>query len=138
MKIRIKDNSLRYRVTLRELGALQAEGKIERHMRVPGPAGAFCYALVLDSRAPESSVCVEDRGIRLILAKKDFETLCRLDEEGVYLRREWQDESGEAHRFIAFVEKDRPGSACEKAEEWIYDESPGRRPETQPIPAEGD
>ena len=137
MKIRIQDHSIRYRITLQELEELRVMGRLDRLTRILGPAGPcgeFHYSLAVDTGLGDSTVDCADRGISLSLSVTDFETLSRPSEEGVYLRREWVDELGGAHRFLAFVEKDRPGSVCDKPEEWIYQERPGMRPETRPIP----
>ncbi len=140
MKLRIKDNSVRFRITLKELEELQSAGRLERSMRVPNPNGAdaeFRYTAVIDPQSTESRVEVEAFLIRLVLGQGDFERLCAPDHEGTYVKREWEDETGRRHRFMAFIEKDRPGSTCVKPEEWIYEERPGGHPETRPIPGEG-
>jgi hypothetical protein len=138
MKLRIKDNAVRFRITLKELETLRSEGALSRETHIlgpAGPAGAFRYSLVRDAEAKESRLELEANGMALRLAPADFETLAREDEEGVYIRREWATEDGSRQRFMAFVEKDRPGSVCDKPEEWVYEERLGQRPETRPIPS---
>jgi hypothetical protein len=137
MKLRIKDNSVRFRITLTELEELQSAGRLERRTRVPNPTGAdaeFRYGAVLDPESMESRVEVEAFSIRLVLCRRDFDRLRAPDQEGAYVKREWEDETGRRHRFMAFIEKDRPGSTCAKPEEWIYEERRGGHPETRPIP----
>ncbi|MDK2972782.1 MAG: hypothetical protein PWP23_2537 [Candidatus Sumerlaeota bacterium] len=137
MKIRIQDNSVRFRLTLREVETLEKEGRIERVTRVlnaDGPAGVFRYAIVAVPSAAESTLELDGASIEFRLAPADLAVLLDPTQEGVYLRREWSGRDGETQRFMAFAEKDRPGSTCVKPEAWIYDAQPGHPPETRPIP----
>ncbi len=136
MKIRIQDHSIRFRLTLKEVETLISARKLEKITRVlgpEGPAGAFVYALEVDDDARESLIRLEPFAIRCVLNAADLATLADDAQEGVYLRREWRDEAGESQRFMAFVEKDRPGSTCVKPELWIYDAAPDGSVETRPI-----
>lgn len=138
MKIRIQDNSLRFRLSLREVEALAAEGQLCRSMQVVGTAGLgglFRYALQVDSSLAETRVEVADNAIVVTLCPADRAALLEPAEEGVYVHREWTSPEGAAHRFIVFVEKDRPGSTCVKKEQWIYDAPPHGPLQTRPIPA---
>jgi len=135
MKIRIRDNSLRLRITLRELEHLAAEGKLRSEMHClanSGPAGLFGYEIAVDATLAESDAAVEAFCIRLTLSRADLQSLLKPDHEGIYLKREI-DGPGGIQRFIAMLEKDRPGVACEKPEEWVYEDRPGSRPETRSI-----
>lgn len=137
MKIRIQDNSIRYRLTLREVEALATEGRVTRQTQVLGPDGPdsiFSYELRHDPTLPESRVKIDGAHIIVSLCDGDRATLLTPEEEGVYIRREWIAPGGEKHRFMAFVEKDRPGSTCIKAEAWIYDLPVNTPVETRPIP----
>jgi hypothetical protein len=137
MKIRIQDNSIRFRITLKELDELREAGRIARSTEIPAPNGdaaVFRYAVELDDGGAESRVQLQPDGIILRLAAGDLATLCKPHEEGVYIRREWWGADGSPRRFMAFVEKDRPGATCDKPEAWIYDEVPGVRRETRAIP----
>ncbi len=139
MKIRIQDNSVRFRITLKELETLQAVGRLESRTEVPsepGTARQFLYAVCANPAATLSRLRLHPFGMELELSAPDFAVLCLPDQEGVYIRNEWSDGSGTPRRSLAFVEKDRPGSTCEKPEAWIYEEIPGRSRETRPIPAE--
>lgn len=139
MKLRIQDSSFRFRITLKELEELVAMGRIERHAEVPGPDGAvmgFHYAIVQEPNAAGSCLRVEAFGVVLALAGPDLKSLCEPNREGVYIRREWVDRTGVTRRSMAFVEKDRPASVCDKPEAWIYQEGRvGEKAETRPIPA---
>lgn len=137
MKIRIQDSSIRYRLTLREVEAFAREGLLYRKTQVVGPGGLgpwFEYSLEHDPVAEESTVLIDGPRITVKLCSGDKETLLKPEEEGVYLRREWKSPEGEVYRFMAFVEKDRPGSTCIKPEAWIYDAPPGEPVQTRPIP----
>lgn len=137
MKIRIQDNSIRYRMTLREVETFAAEGIVSRRTQVVGPEGlgpVFEYHLQYDPGLGESVVLVDGSRIVVQLCPADRDVLLHPGEEGVYLRREWVSPGGERHRFMAFVEKDRPGSTCVKPEAWIYDAPPTGPVETRPIP----
>lgn len=139
MKLRIKDSSIRFRITLKELEELRAAGRLAKETVVPAGEDAslvFRYALEVDRTGKETVLDLQPYAMTVRLSAADFEALARDDEEGIYIRREWQDAgTGQARRFMAFVEKDRPGSTCEKPEEWIYEEVLGQRPRTVPIPA---
>lgn len=138
MKIRIQDNSVRFRLTLREVEALGREGSLSRQSEILGPGGVeavFGYSIVVAREAATSRVTLEGSSLVLALCGADLETLLRPEEEGVYLRHEWVAPEGKVHRFMAFVEKDRPGSTCVKKEQWIYDAPPHGPVETRPIPA---
>ena len=137
MKIRIQDNSVRMRMTLREVDALATDGIVSRSTQVVTPNGLgprFEYRLVCDAGAAESRVEMENQSITVRLCHADHAELLRPDQEGVYIRREWVSPEGEAHRFMVFVEKDRPGSTCVKKEQWIYNAPPHGPVETRPIP----
>lgn len=134
MKIRIQDHSIRFRMTLKEVDALRCEGSIQRTCHVTDETPAFTYSVRLGRAGVESHVVQEPYGIHFVLSPDDAARLFDPCEEGVYLRREWTDEAGAVHRFMAFAEKDRPGSRCEKPEAWIYDAPPHGTYETRPIP----
>jgi hypothetical protein len=137
MKIRIQDNSIRLRVTLREVEHLAQDGRLCRETEIlgpDGPVGTFRYMVAVDASAPESLVDLEPALIRVRLSPADRAALLQPDQEGVYIRREWIAPDGAVHRFMAFVEKDRPGSTCVKKEQWIYDAPPHGPVETRPIP----
>ncbi|CAN5494955.1 hypothetical protein BH09SUM1_BH09SUM1_00480 [soil metagenome] len=136
MKLRIQDNSIRFRLTLKEVEELAQRGELARIARFPGVGGgggSFRYALIVRGELAESRIASGSHELALELCDADLRDLCVPDREGVYIRREWTDAEG-PHRFIAFVEKDRPGSTCIKPEQWIYDAVPGQAPETRPIP----
>ncbi|MCC6547831.1 hypothetical protein IT570_11760 [Candidatus Sumerlaeota bacterium] len=137
MKIRIQDNSIRFRVTLKEVELFAETGVLERSTQCIGHDGLgplFKYSVVYGSNLPESSLELSAASITLKLCSADREMLLQPDEEGVYIRREWVSPEGKAHRFMALVEKDRPGSTCVKKEQWIYDVSPAGAIDSRPIP----
>ncbi|MEQ8818928.1 MAG: hypothetical protein RLY93_01690 [Sumerlaeia bacterium] len=138
MKIRIQDSSVRLRLTLKEVEAFAGEGLVARETQVvaqEGLQGLFRYRLEYAPELAESEVAVEGFCIAVRLCGLDRAELLKPDREGVYIRREWISPEGKTHRFMAFVEKDRPGSTCVKKEQWIYDAPPHGPVETRPIPA---
>jgi hypothetical protein len=138
VKIRIQDNSIRLRMTLREVETFAETGSIARSTQVVTPQGlgpVFRYSLEFDSTLSESEVLIDGSAITVQLCMTDRDTLLNQQEEGVYIRREWNSPDGKSHRFMAFVEKDRPGSTCVKKEQWIYDAPPHGPVETRSIPA---
>ncbi len=139
MKIRIKNSSVRYRITLKDLEALTKAGRIEGATEIyslegNSLEGRFVYGVALAPEGEKSRCAIEPGSIMVYLDEGDMSKLKDPSEEGVYLRRESQLDSGETHRFIAFVEKDRPATVCGKPDEWIYQDKPGQRPDTRPIP----
>lgn len=137
MKIRIQDNSIRLRMTLKEVAAFKESGVVARSTQVveaDGLGPLFEYRLEYDEALAKSEVLVDGSRIVVRLCPADRAELLKEDEEGVYLRREWVSPEGKTHRFMAFVEKDRPGSTCEKKEQWVYDAPPNGPIETRPIP----
>ncbi|MCX7964035.1 MAG: hypothetical protein N2644_06090 [Candidatus Sumerlaea chitinivorans] len=128
MKIRMQDSSVRYRITLRELELLQKQGSIVAECLTPD-SGSWRYAVRVVPNRSASRLAIEPFAIILELTPSELEELSRPDREGVYVRREWTDAGGEVRRMIAFVEKDRPASTCDKPEMWIY-EGHGKGPQT--------
>lgn len=137
MKIRIQDNSLRFRITLRELQQLSESGSLESKTQILGPDGpgpCLHHRIELAHNLPHSDVTLQGANTTLRLAPADLASLQDPRQEGVYLRRAWTDPKGTSHRFLAFVEKDRPGAGCAKPELWIYDAPPHEPVQTRPIP----
>jgi hypothetical protein len=136
MKIRIQDNSIRYRLTLKEVETLKQTGRLERSTEIlnaAGPGGVFRYAVILDYALASTEVRLQGTSIELALSSSDANELFDPEKEGAYIRREWTDADGNLKRFMAFVEKDRPGSTCIKPETWIYDAQPGQPPILVPM-----
>jgi len=133
VKLRIQDNSIRFRVTLREVEALQAEGILERACLVPG-GQTFTYAVRAGATPGDSRIEIGPARITLVLGAADLATLCDPAQEGACLQREWTDAAGTSHRFMAMIEKDRPASTCKKIESWIYEGHQGGAPSLVPIP----
>jgi hypothetical protein len=136
MKLRIKDSSFRFRITLEELDLLCDRSSIECVSRFPDGTGLreFRYAVEHRANAAESALAIEPYRLCLVLSTADLHALLEPAREGVYIRRETADAEGQPERAMVFIEKDRPGSTCDKPEEWIYRENtPGQRPETRRI-----
>lgn len=138
MKIRIQDNSVRFRISLLELEDLNQRGRIEAKTEILSADGATCegrflYAIEKDGRLDSSACVVLPNSIEIRLSPADLDALNDPSQEGVYLKRECVLANGETYRFMAFVEKDRPAARCDKPEQWIYDYRHGDTPEMRPI-----
>ncbi len=139
MKLRIQDNSVRFRITLKELDELNACGHVEVVTECYSPDGStregrFVYAVRALAEDSTSYCDLRPDAITLYLNAADRATLKDPAEEGVYLRRETLLPSGDVHRFMAFIEKDRPATRCGKPEAWIYAYAKEGLPaSTQPI-----
>ena len=123
MKLRIQDNSVRFRITIRELEKLTDSGVLTSETRIPcagGNSSVFKYTVSHDASASATTLRLEPCEFELKLSQADFDQLADPAREGTYIQREWS-ENGETHRFMVFIEKDRPGSACIKPEAWVYD-----------------
>ncbi|MGI8905956.1 MAG: DUF7009 family protein [Candidatus Sumerlaeaceae bacterium] len=133
MKIRIQDNSVRFRITIKELETLLADGAIISRTAFPGTreAHVLSYGITSVRDAHESRIRFTGDQIIAELCERDLQLLKDDSREGVYCPSELPRLDGE--RFIFFIEKDRPGSACEKPEHWIYEESAGKPTGFRPI-----
>ncbi|HQH73758.1 MAG TPA: hypothetical protein PK360_16910 [bacterium] len=138
MKIRIQDNSIRFRITLKELEQLNQEGDVVAETVIRDPRtgmveGRFQYGLVRQNAESESRCEIGPAAIFIHLNPASLAALNDPREEGIYLRREAQMPDGSVYRFLAFVEKDRPPSKCDKPERWIYEQHHGADDETRPM-----
>ncbi|MFB3786994.1 MAG: hypothetical protein ACE15F_11575 [bacterium] len=138
MKIRMQDNSIRFRITLKELEQLNQEGDVVAETVIRDPRtgmveGRFQYGLARMKTESESRCEISPAAIFIHLNPADLAVLNDPREEGVYLRREARMPDGSVYRFMAFVEKDRPPSKCDKPERWIYEQHPGSEYETRPM-----
>jgi len=134
MKLRIQDNSVRFRISIRELEQLSEAGELVGETRIPGSHGVatvFRYVVRRGDDREESTLEAEPFGLTLVLTNADLEHLQDCAEEGVYLKREWL-EQGDIQRFLVFIEKDRPGSTCVKQEAWVYQYHHGGIPTVVP------
>jgi hypothetical protein len=137
VKIRIQDNSIRFRLTVKETEILERDRRLDCSTEIPGLGGSSCvfgYSIIVDQSIAESEVRIGPASIAFALCLADARDLFDPTREGVYVRREWIDSGGGTKRFLAFAEKDRPGSTCVKAEEWICDMDGGRPARTVSIP----
>ncbi len=126
MKLRIRDSSFRFRISLKELEELNRSGHLAAAAEVGPDEPALTYGISVDRTGGASRLELSSGRILLWLSIDELVNLASADREGVYLRREWFDSQGERHRSLVFVEKDRPAVSCDKPELWIYDDRPGR------------
>lgn len=136
MKLRIMDNSFRFRVTLEELEKLRSEGNVDCSSAA-GDLGqgavAFRYGLQAAPTAVRSELQLSPFSIRVTLCQSDVESLSQPAQEGIQIRNEWTEPDGTVRRSIILVEKDRPAAKCDKPEEWIYRAGKGGEPEARKI-----
>lgn len=123
MKLRLLDDSFRFRVTSDELGLLQQTGSLLTTSRFPGDDGevAFTFGIRIEEGILESRMEAGPGSLQLCLSVQDLQLLLDPDCEGVYLKRQWGDPAGATRRAIAFVEKERRSSPLSGPEDWIYE-----------------
>ncbi|MBI4556201.1 MAG: hypothetical protein HY706_01335 [Candidatus Hydrogenedentes bacterium] len=134
MKLRIKDNAVRFRLTLKEAETLERDRELYSYTDFPGSDPArpvrFRYGIKVSDAAATGAIQCADNGITATLPAAGLKELLDPAQEGVYYRFEVGTPAPE--RFMFFVEKDRPGSTCDKPELWIYEEVGGKVAATQP------
>lgn len=135
MKIRIQDNSIRFRITVRELETLSTQGSLWSFTTFPNeadePSQVFGYGIEIGTAEAETRIQFHDGKVIITLSPADLTLLQDDRREGVYFKREPDAERVE--RFMFFVEKDRPAATCDKPEHWIYDEVAGKPAGFRPI-----
>ena len=110
MKLRIHDNSIRFRVAKSELAVLQDEGKIESWIHIPdlgGQVRKFIYSVIYDGNAPESRTEIKPYVLAMYLGSNDFESLCSPTQEGICTHLEVNNGNESANKLLVYVEKDR-------------------------------
>jgi hypothetical protein len=131
MKIRMQDNSVRFRITVKELETLAERGELVSHVQFPGDSVPFNYGLRLEPEATTGAIAFNGQSITASLSASELKELMDDSREGIYFRQEPTKQDDQ--RFIYFIEKDRPGSACQKPEQWIYEEIAGKPESFRPI-----
>lgn len=103
MKLRIKENSLRFRVSRSDLARLMQIGKIEETIRfAPEPDATLTYALECSSAQKEMSVRYRAQKVTVLLSLEDARRWSEGDEVGLYCACDFGD--GEVLEIM--VEKD--------------------------------
>jgi hypothetical protein len=103
MKLRIKGNSLRLRVTRPELDALERGGPVAEIIHFGPEAGqSLRYSLSAQAQAAPVAVTFEANAIAVILAQEQLEAWSKDDQVGVYAALE----IGHASPLEVVVEKD--------------------------------
>ena len=124
MKLRIENNSIRFRITPEELERLRQRSRIEASTKIlsedgKSTEGEFIYAVAVDRDGGATRCRIEPSFIMLILHPDDLSALGQSDSAGIYHRRESTLDTGETHRFIAYVELDRPVKKRRRPEAWL-------------------
>lgn len=82
MKLRIKGNSIRLRLTRSEVAAVAAEGRLENRTDLGNRS--FGYAIVVSGSANELSARFDDDCITLVIAKSSIASWASGEDVGVY------------------------------------------------------
>jgi len=87
MKIRIRGDSLRLRLSQSDVGVLDREGSVADALHFPGGSSLGCV-LVSDARAAELDAAFDERTIRVTIPASWARKLIDTDEVGVQGERE--------------------------------------------------
>lgn len=124
MKLRIENNSVRFRITPEELALLNERCRVETSTRLYSEdgrsiEGEFIYSLTVDKEGGPTRCRIEPSFIMLILHPNELNTLNSPGNGGVHYRRESVSPSGETRRFMAYVEIDKPVKKRARPEAWL-------------------
>jgi hypothetical protein len=124
MKLRIENNAIRYRITPGELAHLNERTRLEASTQIHSEDGAtlegeFIYALTVDRESGPTRCRIEPSFIMLILHPDDLAALNASGEKGIRYQRESSLPNGESHRFMAYVEVDKPMKHRKRPEKWL-------------------
>ena len=110
MKLRIKSNNLRFRITGEELAQLESTGCIATETFIPTSADKSILMrneIVTQPDGATSELQLTEFGFSCRLSKQDMMTLLDPEKEGVYIKRIGKTPSGEPTGFVFYVEKDK-------------------------------
>lgn len=110
MKLRIKSNNLRFRITGEELLQLQSTGSIASETYIPTRGNESILMrneIVVQPEGLTSELKLTEFGFSCRLSRQDMATLVDPENEGVYIKRVGRTPSGEATGFVFYVEKDK-------------------------------
>lgn len=124
MKLRIENNSIRFRITPAELERLNQRTRVEASTKLMSEDGAsvdgeFIYALAVDRDGGPTRCRIEPSFVMFILHPDELAVLNAPGEQSVYYHRECTLPSGETHRFMAYVEIDKPVKKRNRPEAWL-------------------
>lgn len=101
MKIRIKGNSIRLRLTKTDVQDLKQQGFVEETTSI-GTQEVFKYALKVDAEKPQLSASFNDNKITVYLSEKEAATITDTQEITV----KGSQKNGEENELFLLVEKD--------------------------------
>ena len=124
MKFRSENKSMRLRINQVGLERLHQRARWEASTKLlsedgKSTEGEFIYAVTVDRDGGATRCRIEPSFIMLILHPDDLAALSQPGSEGIYLRRESTLDSGEIHRFMAYLELDRPVKKRRRPEAWM-------------------
>jgi len=120
MKLRITENSFRFRITSTELAQLQRSGLLECKtvaLTAEDEENVLRFRISHRREARQSEFRLERLAVNFIISGSDLESLSNQNRESIYLEREWVDSQGQLKRSRAYVEKDRPKRSHQKSKE---------------------
>lgn len=90
MKLRIRGNSLRLRLTKTEVTDLAAAGCVEDRVQLdPNPDCALIYRLELSPTATQPAISFRDSQIRIVIPAKEGRAWADNDTVGIYGEETW-------------------------------------------------
>lgn len=127
MKLRIEDNSIRFRISEEERERLTQRSRIEAATQLFSPdgnsvEGEFIYALAVDVEGGPSRCLIEPSYIMLVLHPDALDALNAPGEGRFCFQREATTPEGELKRFMAYVEIDKPMKKKNRPEDWLDQE----------------
>lgn len=129
MKLRIENSSIRFRISPEELIELNERSRVEASTKLYSEDGRtlkreFIYAITIDNDGGVTRCRIEPAFIMLILHPSELDTLNTPGNQGVFYQRESPLPSGQTHRFMAYVEIDKPVKKRNRPEAWLDSETP--------------
>lgn len=124
MKLRIENNSIRFRITEEELSVLSRYAPVESAAQIYSAdgkqvEGEFVYALQVDTEGGPARCRIKPSFIMLILDLEALESLRAPGGNGYIYQRESTTPDGIVKRFMAYVEVDRKKRKRKRPEDWL-------------------
>ncbi|MBI2423840.1 MAG: hypothetical protein HYV27_13500 [Candidatus Hydrogenedentes bacterium] len=124
MKLRLEENSVRFRLSEAELDELANNGRVESVTEILSeetrlPEGRFIYAVACTKNAEPETCLIQPSYILVLLHAKTIDALQQDPGAPVFIRREVQLHDGARHRFMAYVEVDKPMKHKKRHENWL-------------------
>ncbi len=114
MNVRIEDNTVRFRISPRELAQLNQDRRLESAVQIYADdgrtlEGEFIYALAVEPEFGATRCLIQPSFILFVLHEGDLAILNLQPEKGFAYQRESTGPEGQRYWFRACVEVDRHG-----------------------------